>query len=191
MSRAAKMPRHLTAALAALALSGAAVGAQGSTIVEPYYERSAIGAHVGFVSIEDAKNASELGLSAEFGSLRWPWLRTVVGLDYLRSSSTRANADGTFQNIALNLELRATPLQIGKVVPYIGGGLGVHFRSTNASDPNVADIYDGVVVGAQGFLGALMDLREDATWGLSTELRTVAAQNIGRTSLRLGVFRRF
>jgi hypothetical protein len=175
----------------ALTPLGTALSAQDGAVSEPFWERSAVGAHVGYVAIEDAKNALEVGLAGDIGSLRWSWLRTVAGVDYLSTSSTRPNADGTFQNIALNLDLRATPLQIGRVVPSLGAGVGVHFRSTTATDPNVQDIYDGVVVGAQGFIGALIDLRPDGTWGMSTELRAIAAQNIGRTAFRVGVFRRF
>jgi len=186
-----KQAVRIIAVAMAISVPIASLAAQDGMAAAPFYERPSIGAHVGYVSIEDAKNALEVGIAGDIGSLRWPWLRTVVGLDYLSTSSNRPNADGTFQNIALNADLRATPLQIRNVVPYFGAGVGVHFRSTTATDPNVRDIYDGVVIGAQGFVGAMIDLRADGAWGASAELRTVAAQNIGRTSLRAGVFRRF
>jgi hypothetical protein len=187
------MKRALRFITVAMALTAplASLAAQNSMATAPIYERPSVGAHVGYVSIEDAKNALEVGVTGDLGSLRWPWLRTVVGLDYLSTSSNRLNADGTFQNIALNADLRVMPLQIRNVVPYVGAGVGAHFRSTTATDPNVRAIYDGVVIGAQGFVGALIDMRADGAWGASAELRSVAAQNIGRTSLRAGVFRRF
>lgn len=153
--------------------------------------RPAVGAHVGYASIEDAANSLEVGLFADVGSFRWPWLRTVAGLDYLSTSSTRPNADGTFRDLALNLDLRLKPVRVRRVTPYVGAGVALHFLSTTATDPNVRGIYDGTVVGVQGALGALMDLRPDRAWGASAELRSVAAQNIGRTTLRIGVFRRF
>lgn len=178
-------------AVAALATPTTTVRAQDTEEPSARVIRPALGAHFGFANIESAENALEVGLFADIGSYRWAWLRTVVGLDYLSSSSTRPGADGTFSDVAVNLDLRIKPLRVRSVTPYLGAGLGVHFRSTTASDPNVRDIYDGVVVGAQGFVGALVDLRPDGNWGASGELRTLAAQNINRTSLRLGVFRRF
>lgn len=186
----------LAVAVAVLAAPAATLGAQELGALDPEASelrtlRPAVGAHFGYASIENAANALEVGLFADVGSFRWPWLRTVAGLDYLSSSSQRPNADGTFRDLALGLDLRIKPVRVRTVTPYVGAGVALHFLGTTATDPNVKDIYDGMVVGVQGAVGALVDLRPDRAWGASAELRSVAAQNIGRTSLRLGVFRRF
>jgi hypothetical protein len=183
---------RMTQLIAALCLPVALVSqepAQGTAT--PTALRPSIGAHFGFVSLDDARNTLEVGLLADLGSYRYPWLRTVAGLDYLNSRSTRPGADGSFTDVSLNLDIRIMPFSVQAVTPYLGVGPGVHFRSTTASDPNVANIYDGTVVGWQAFIGALVDLADDRSWGALAELRTTQAQNIDRKALRVGAYRRF
>lgn len=183
---------RVTQLAVALCLPAALIAQEPARQAEsPSALRPSIGAHFGFVSLKDARNTLEVGLLADLGSYRYPWLRTVAGLDYLNSRSTRPGADGSFTDVSLNLDFRIMPFSVRAVTPYLGAGAGVHFRNTTATDPNVANIYDGTVVGWQGFIGALVDLADDRSWGALGELRTTQAQNIDRTSLRLGAYRRF
>ncbi len=153
--------------------------------------RPLLGVHLGYAGIDKAKNTIELGANAEIGSYRTPRLRFVLGVDYLSSDTERvAGLPGSFSDLSVNGDLRFKPFQVLGVAPYVGGGLGLHFRRNDYQDPDIADIYDGVVVGIQGFVGVLVDVDEGGRWGLSGELRRVNAQNLDRTSLRAGLFLR-
>lgn len=188
--------RTAAVACGALLLLAAPIAAQSpdtliTTTEPPATQRPAIGVQAGWASIENADGALEAGVFADIGSWRWPWLRTVIGLDYLNTTSTRVGADGSFTDVTLNLDLRIKPFRVERVVPYVGAGVGVHFRSSTATDPNVAAIYEGTAVGLQYFGGALVDLSADGMWGASGEVRSTQAQNVDRTTFRLGLFRRF
>lgn len=154
--------------------------------------RPLLGIHLGYAGIEKAKNTIEFGASAEVGSYRTPRLRFALGLDYLSSDTERPpRPSGSFSDLSVNGDLRFKPFQVRTVAPYLGAGLGLHFRSNDYDqDPNIADLYDGVAVGVQGFLGVLVDGSDDGRWGFSGELRAVRATNIHRTSLRAGLFLR-
>jgi hypothetical protein len=153
--------------------------------------RPLLGVHLGYAGIEKAKNTIELGASAEIGSYRTPRLRFVLGLDYLSSETTRPpRPAGSFSDLSVNGDLRFKPFQVRTVAPYLGGGLGLHFRSNDYGDPNIADIYDGVAVGVQGFVGVLVDGADTGRWGFSGEFRAVRAKDLHRSSLRAGLFLR-
>jgi hypothetical protein len=153
--------------------------------------RPLLGVHLGYAGIEKAKNTMELGASAEIGSYRTPRLRFALGVDYLSSETTRPpRPGGSFSDLSVNGDLRFKPFQVRTVAPYLGGGVGLHFRGNDYQEPNIADIYDGVAVGVQGFLGVLVDGAEDGRWGFSGEFRAVRAKDLHRSSLRAGVFLR-
>jgi len=153
--------------------------------------RPLLGIHLGYAGIEKAKNTIEMGASAEIGSYRTPRLRFALGVDYLSSETTRPpRPGGSFSDLSVNGDLRFKPFQVRTVAPYLGGGVGLHFRNNDYLEPNIADIYDGVAVGVQGFVGVLVDGAEDGRWGFSGEFRTVRAKDLHRSSLRAGLFLR-
>jgi hypothetical protein len=153
--------------------------------------RPLLGVHLGYAAIAKAKNTLELGVSAEIGSYRTPRLRFALGVDYLSSETTRPpRPAGSFSDLSVNGDLRFKPFQVRTVAPYLGGGLGLHFRSNDYGEPNIADLYDGVPVGVQGFVGVLVDGADDGRWGFSGEFRTVRAKDLHRSSLRAGLFLR-
>lgn len=156
----------------------------------PRYLRPALGVHLGYVAIEDAGNTVQVGATVELGAYRTPRLRFAVGVDYLSSDTERADLEGSFRDLTVSVDLRFKPFQVRTVAPYIGGGIGFHLRSNDYDDPNIHDIYDGVAVGGQLFLGVLVDGNETGRWGFSGELRGVRAQNLDRTAFRAGVFLR-
>ncbi len=151
-------------------------------------EGNSVGLFAGFADIAKAKSALELGGYLDVGSYRTPRLRLVLGVDYLSSETERKRLDGSFSDLTFSGDLRLRPLRVKSVVPYGGAGLGIHFRSNDYDDPLIADIYDGIVVGVQVFGGVKVDASDTGRWGLSAELRRVQAQNLDRTSLRVGVF---
>jgi len=153
--------------------------------------RPLLGIHLGYAGIEKAKNTIEFGAAAEIGSYRTPRLRVALGVNYLSSDTNRPpRPAGSFSELSVYGDLRLKPFQVRSVAPYLGAGLGLHFRGNDYQEPNIADIYDGVAVGAQAFVGVLVDGHEDGRWGFSGELRTVRADNLDRTSLRVGLFLR-
>jgi hypothetical protein len=176
----------------AFALSGVLPGLSGAQEAAPprLDLRPAIAAHVGFATVDQAKNTLEYGIAMDVGPLRQPQLRLVLGLDYLRTD-TRRTPGGSFSDVSLIADLQWKPLRIGATTPYVGAGLGAHIRSNDIADPNVADIYDGVAVGGQLFAGAQVDANDTSLWGFAGELRLTKAQNLNRTALRAAVFRRF
>lgn len=154
----------------------------------PQYLRPAIGVHLGYAAIENAKNAIELGATVELGAYRTPRLRFALGVDYLSTDTKRADLDGSFSDLSINADLRYKPFQVRSVAPYLGLGIGLHFRSNDYEDPNIRDIYEGLAVGGQAFLGVMVDGNENGRWGFTGELRGVRAQNLDRTSFRAGMF---
>lgn len=152
--------------------------------------RPMLGAHLGYASVERADNTFEIGASLDVGSYRTPRLRVALGVDYLSTEPTRGQSRGSYSDLSVNADLRLKPFRIRSVAPYLGGGLGLHFQSNDIPEANIADIYDGVAVGVQAFLGILVDGAESGRWGVSGELRSVRAKNLSRTSLRGGLFLR-
>jgi hypothetical protein len=181
---------RLWTSLALLALFASPLAAQ-QVEDQEVAVRPLFGVHLGYAAIEKAKNAIEFGASAEIGSYRTPRLRFAVGFDYLSSDTERTpRPSGSFSDKSLYGDLRLRPFQVRTVAPYVGAGLGLHLRGNDYDDETIADLYDGVAAGVQGFVGVLVDGREDGRWGFSGELRTVRAINIHRTSLRAGLFLR-
>ncbi len=152
--------------------------------------RPTLGAHLGYASVERADNTFEIGASLDVGSFRVPRVRVALGVDYLSTEPTRGQSRGSYSDLSVNADLRLKPFRIRSVAPYLGGGLGLHFQSNDIPEANIADIYDGVAVGVQAFLGILVDGAESGRWGVSGELRSVRAKNLSRTSLRGGLFLR-
>lgn len=146
---------------------------------------------LGYANIEKAEGAVEFGASAEIGSYRYSSVRVAIGVDRVSSHTERIDEDGSFSDLALNGDLRFIPGGVGMVEPYMGAGLGLHLLSNDYEDENVSDIYDGLVPGIHAFLGAKVDVAETARWGINGEVRFLAANDIGRTSFRAGVFFRF
>ncbi len=180
--------RTIRALLAACCLLPALVSAQDPELRRL---RPAVGAHVGFASIDKAKSALEVGAFADVGSYRAERLRVIVGVDYLSSTSTRQNADGSFSDLTLHGDLRWKPFAVRAVTPFVGVGLGLHVRNNDATDPDIADIYDGLAVGYNLSLGSMIDFTPDGRTGGVVDLRRVQARNVDRSSFRVGAFYRF
>lgn len=160
------------------------------------YEESAasrphIGVHLGYASIQKADNTLEFGAQAEVMSIKTPRVRLALGLDYLSTETERSpQPAGSFSDLSVSGDLRFKPFRVIGAVPYLGGGIGLHFRNNDYDEENIADIYDGMAVGAQAFVGILVDGTQGERWGFSGEIRMVRAQNLDRTSFRAGLFLR-
>ena len=174
-----------------MALFASPLAAQVEEVDREVAVRPLLGIHLGYAGMEKAKNTIEFGAAAEIGSYRTPRLRVALGVNYLSSDTERlSQLAGSFSEFSVNGDLRLKPFQVRSVAPYLGAGLGLHFRGNDYEDPNIADIYDGLTVGAQAFVGVLVDGNEDGRWGFSGELRTGWVDNLDRTSLRVGLFLR-
>jgi hypothetical protein len=178
------------AALATLMLALPAVAAAQEPVDEAERRtfRPALGAHLGYAAVERADDTFEVGAWIDVGSYRFSRLRVAIGVDYLKTEPARGQGQGSYSDVSVSGDLRLKPFRIRSVVPYVGAGVGIHFRSNDIPVPNVADIYDGIAVGVQGVAGLMVDGAASGRWGVSGELRAVRAQNLNRTSLRGGVF---
>jgi hypothetical protein len=172
----------------------------GDTGLQPLVE-----VHVGYGLIAKADDAIEFGGSTELNVFGRRYLRLVTGVDYLsteteREISTGVVPKGSFRDVSLYSDARLEPFRVRAVAPYVGLGLGLHFRSNDyeAADDatpdvklgtrNIADLYDGVGICAQGAAGVLVDGTETGRWGISGEVRAVRGADVDRNAVRIGLF---
>jgi hypothetical protein len=161
--------------------------------------------HVGYDLVTKADDAIEFGGSTETNVFGKQYLGLAAGVDYLNTATEReitggAIPKGSFSDLSVSGDLRLKPFQIKAVAPYLGVGLGLHFRSNDyeadanaiedvkRATSNIADIYDGVGICAQGSVGVLVDGTESGAWGVSGELRSVKGADVDRTAMRIGLF---
>lgn len=179
----------------ALLVSIASVPAEAQQM-EQGWGLNRFGAHLGTSWVTQASQGFEVGAQADIGWLVDRQARVLIGVNYLGADVDRridgAPVGGSFRDLTLSSDLQLQILRVGQITPYVGAGLGLHFLSErNIPDQNVRDIYDGLVVGLNYFAGMLWDLTPDRRWSATGEIRGVAAQNLGRTSFRLGASYRF
>jgi hypothetical protein len=161
--------------------------------------------HVGYAVVTKADDAIEFGASTEMNAFSKQYLRLVTGVDYMSTRTKReitggAVPEGSFSDLGVYGDARLRPFRVKVVAPYLGIGLGLHFRSNDyqaadgASDDvkratkNIADLYDGVGICAQGSVGVLVDGTESGAWGVSGDVRSIKGADVGRTSIRVGLF---
>ena len=147
---------------------------------------------------DNGKHGHELGADLDIGSVFTPKLRLSVGLNYFRADIDRRDhfgtpVDGTFHDFSVHAEASYEVLRINRFGPYVGAGVGVHFRGSDINDDvdNTARLYRGAVIGADLFGGTTFALTKSRRYSLYAEARRVEAQNVERTLARLGLIIRF
>lgn len=155
-----------------------------------------LGAHLGLGWVTRASTAFEVGAHADIGWLVDRQARVVVGINHLAADVDRTvdgeAVAGSFRDVTVTGDVQLKLFRVGQVTPYVGAGVGLHFLGErDIPDQNIRDIYDGLVVGLHYFGGVSWDISPDRRWAATGELRGVAAQNVGRTSLRAGITYRF
>jgi hypothetical protein len=183
---------RLAAAVIAAAVAARAAAAQEQP--RTHFGIDRVGTYLSYAWADHARRAREFGADVDLGSLVFPALRVAAELNYFTADVDRRNAigtpvDGSFHDFSMSGEVSAAPVRIGRAEPYVGAGIGVHFRGDrDINDPLVRDLYRGAVLGGHYFGGVSVDLTRDRRWAAYVEVRRVEAQNVGRTLGRLGAF---
>jgi hypothetical protein len=157
-----------------------------------------LGSFLSWAWTDHGRHGHELGADLDIGSIFSPRLRLAVGLNYFHADIDRRNhlgepVDGTFHDFSVHAEASYEILRIGRLGPYVGAGLGVHWRGSDINDDidNTARLYKGAVVGGDFFGGTTFALTQSRRYSLYAEARRVEAQNVGRSLARLGIIIRF
>jgi len=191
--------KRSTLALAAVAMLAAAAphaGAQEQERAHLGVDR--LGSFLSWAWTDHGTHGHELGADLDIGSIFSPRLRLAVGLNYFHADIDRRDhlgqpVDGTFHDFSVHAEASYEIVRIGRLGPYVGAGVGVHWRGSDISNDidNTARLYKGAVVGGDFFGGTTFALSQSQRYSLYAEARRVEAQNVGRSLARLGIIIRF
>ena len=191
--------KRSTLALAAVAMLAAAAphaGAQEQERAHLGVDR--LGSFLSWAWTDHGRHGHELGADLDIGSIFSPRLRLAVGLNYFHADIDRRDhlgqpVDGTFHDFSVHAEASYEIVRIGRLGPYVGAGVGVHWRGSDISNDidNTARLYKGAVVGGDFFGGTTFALSQSRRYSLYAEARRVEAQNVGRSLARLGIIIRF
>jgi hypothetical protein len=157
-----------------------------------------LGSFLSWAWTDHGKHGHELGADVDIGSVVSPNLRLSVGLNYFHADIDRRDhlgnpVDGTFHDFSLHAEASYEILRIGRLGPYVGGGVGVHWRGSSIDNDvdNTARLYKGAVIGGDFFGGTTFALTQSRRYSLYAEARRVEAENVARSLARLGIIIRF
>jgi hypothetical protein len=188
-----------TFAFAVLALIAAAAPRAGAQEQErAHLGVDRLGSFLSWAWTDHGTHGHELGADLDIGSIISPRLRLAVGLNYFHADIDRRNhlgqpVDGTFHDFSVHAEASYEIVRIGRLGPYVGAGVGVHWRGSDIDNDidDTARLYKGAVVGGDFFGGTTFALTESRRYSLYAEARRVEAQNVGRSLARLGIIIRF
>ena len=192
-SRAASV---FTAALALLLLAAPRARAQEQEHAHLGVDR--FGTFLSWAWTDHGRHGHELGADLDIGSIFTPKLRLSVGLNYFHADIDRRNhlgepVDGTFHDFSLHAEGSYELFRVDRFGPYVGAGVGVHFRGSDIKNDidNDARLFRGAVIGADLFGGTTFALTKSRRYSLYAEARRVEATNVERTLARVGLIIRF
>ena len=192
-SRAASV---FTAALALLLLGAPRARAQEQEHAHLGVDR--FGTFLSWAWTDHGRHGHELGADLDIGSIFTPKLRLSVGLNYFHADIDRRNhlgepVDGTFHDFSLHAEGSYELFRVDRIGPYVGAGVGVHFRGSDIKNDidNDARLFRGAVIGADLFGGTTFALTKSRRYSLYAEARRVEAENVERTLARAGLIIRF
>jgi len=145
MNRISNGTRALVAVLGLVALVAAAplAFAQATTTArEPGLGFQGLGARLGFVDPEGTSSTLELGVHVDAGQIvKGVRLQPLVEYWSLGTSIGPYNSDISDFSFGADVNVDF-PLQDSRIVPYVGGGLGLHFLGYDSTVPNVPDQSD-------------------------------------------------
>ncbi|MEO8880494.1 MAG: hypothetical protein ABI446_08855 [Gemmatimonadaceae bacterium] len=156
------------------------------------------GSFLSWAWTDHGKQGHEFGADLDIGSIFSPRLRLAVGLNYFKANIDRQDhlghpIDGTFHDVSVHAEASYEVLRVGPWGPYVGAGVGVHWRGSDITDDidDTARLYKGAVIGGDFFGGTTFALSKSRRYSLYAEARRVEAQNVDRTLARIGIIIRF
>jgi hypothetical protein len=153
----------------------------------------AIGMHVGAASIEHSADGFEGGAWIDLGWIRTPRIRLQGEVSFLRGSLTEfvRATDSTFSGAFYDLTSSVDAVVLmrdpaARVVPYLAAGVGVHALSSAFGDLSLDRRYNTNPFGSHAAAGLRVSLSASGRNAISLELRTSLAENVNRTSARVG-----
>ncbi len=156
------------------------------------------GSFLSWAWTDHGKQGHEFGADLDIGSVFSPRLRLAAGLNYFKANVDRLDhvgnsIDGTFHDFSAHAEASYELARIGRLGPYVGAGVGVHWRGSDINNDidDIGRLYDGAVIGGDFFGGATFALSKMRRYSLYAEARRVEAKNVERTLARLGIIIRF
>ncbi|MEP7067162.1 MAG: hypothetical protein ABI889_14095 [Gemmatimonadota bacterium] len=157
-----------------------------------------LGSFLSWAWTDNGTHGHEFGADVDIGSVVSPKLRLVVGLNYFHADVDRRNhlgkpVGGTFHDFSVHAEASYELLRIYRFGPYVGAGVGVHWRGSSIDNDidNTTRLYKGAVVGGDFFGGTTFALTKSQRYSLYAEARRVEAKNVERSLARLGIIIRF
>jgi hypothetical protein len=188
----------LTALAVAPLLIAPRARAQAQTQEKAHLGVDRFGTFLSWAWTDHGTHGHEFGADVDIGSIFTPKLRLAVGLNYFHADIDRRNhlgnpVDGTFRDFSVHGEASYELLRIGPLGPYLGAGVGLHFRGSDI-DNDIDDtgaLYRGATVGGDFFGGTTLALSASRRYSLYAEARRVEARHVERSLARVGLIVRF
>lgn len=193
-----KLSTVACAVLSALAAAAPRALAQEQDQEHAHLGVDRFGSFLSWAWTDHGTRGHEFGADVDIGSIFSPKLRLAVGLNYFHADIDRRDhlgnpVDGTFHDFSVHAEGSYEIVRIGRLGPYVGAGVGVHWRGSSIDNDvdNTARLYKGAVVGGDFFGGVTFALTQSRRYSLYAEARRVEAQNVERSLARVGIIIRF
>jgi hypothetical protein len=142
MNRISNGTRAVVAAIGLVSLLVAAPAAfaqQSTTAREPSLGFQGIGVRLGMVDPEDVSSTLELGGHIDAGEFV-KGVRLMPVVEYWSLGTDVGPYSSDISDFSFGADVNVDfPLQNSRMVPYAGGGLGLHFLSFDSTVPNVPD----------------------------------------------------
>ncbi len=150
----------------------------------------AVGFHGGFAQLERHSDGGEVGALIDLGWIRGRSVRVQAEFSFLRAELTEflVLEDSTFHGKYFDLSSGVSAIWLttpnGRVSPYALGGIAVHALSSTFGSPLLDARYNANRFGSH--IGGGVRVRFGSRQSLYAELRRVIADNVNRTTLRIG-----
>ncbi len=187
-------PTLITTLVAALILAAPRAQAQ----EKAHLGIDRFGSFLSWAWTDHGRRGHEFGADLDIGSVFSPKLRLALGLNYFRANIDRRDhlgdpVVGTFHDFSVHGEASYEILRAGPLGPYVGAGVGVHWRGSHIDDDvdDTGALYRGAVAGADLFGGTTIALSASRRYSLYVEGRRVEAKHVERSLARVGLIVRF
>jgi opacity protein-like surface antigen len=126
-----------------------------------------LGVQGGLVDPEGASNTLGIGAVAELGTIA-PRYHLASYLTYWNKSETAYSAEASIRDISFSTRVKYEfPMASGKVQPYLGAGLGLHFLRSSVTIPDM-DLGGGLILPGYTISDTATKLGVDLGGGLHT-----------------------
>jgi hypothetical protein len=155
-----------------------------------------IGANAALAIVEHAQPAFELGASMDLGSIGSRRTRLLVDLGFFntvvdRPDSAGKSVRGPFYDLAASVGITQLFPRVGRVEPYLAGGVALHAIGSAIGDPDLDVLYNANRFGAYIGAGSFITVSPEGRNGVQIEVRGVFVHAVNRVAFRLGYVRFF